>query len=106
MPKAVRFNDYGGTERRRVEARARPLAEGATGGVAGAGGGVGSMGVRWAGLAGGRVIGLASEPHHAWLTGHGVIPVSYGEGVAGRIREAAASVDAFIDTVGGDYVRL
>jgi NADPH:quinone reductase-like Zn-dependent oxidoreductase len=35
-----------------------------------------------------------------------VIPVSYGEGVAGRIRDAAGRVDAFIDTVGGDYVRL
>jgi NADPH:quinone reductase-like Zn-dependent oxidoreductase len=52
------------------------------------------------------VIGLASEPHHAWLTAHGVIPVSYGDGVADRIRQAAAHVDAFIDTVGGDYVRL
>ena len=53
------------------------------------------------------MIGLASEPHHAWLTAHGVIPVSYGDGVADRIRQAAGGhVDAFIDTVGGDYVRL
>ena len=57
--------------------------------------------------AGATVIGLASEPHHAWLTAHGVIPVSYGDGVADRIRQAAGGqVDAFIDTVGGDYVRL
>jgi NADPH:quinone reductase-like Zn-dependent oxidoreductase len=35
-----------------------------------------------------------------------VIPVSYGEGVAGRIREAAGQVDALIDTVGGDYVTI
>jgi NADPH:quinone reductase-like Zn-dependent oxidoreductase len=35
-----------------------------------------------------------------------VIPVSYGEGVADRIRQAAPKVDAFIDTFGGDYVEL
>ncbi len=52
------------------------------------------------------MVGLASEPHHAWLTAHGVIGVSYGDGVAGRIRQAAGQVNAFIDTVGGDYVRL
>ena len=52
------------------------------------------------------MVGLASEPHHAWLTAHGVIPVSYGDGVADRIRQAAGQVDAFIDAVGGDYVRM
>ena len=41
-----------------------------------------------------------------WLREHGVIPVSYGEGVADRIRQAASKVDAFIDTFGGDYVQL
>jgi NADPH:quinone reductase-like Zn-dependent oxidoreductase len=74
--------------------------------VAGASGGVGSIAVQLARRAGATVIGLASAPHHAWLAAHGVIPVAYGDGVAGRIREAAAQVDAFIDTVGGDYVRL
>ena len=74
--------------------------------VAGATGGVGSIAVQLARRAGATVIGLASESHHAWLTAHGVIPVSYGEGVADRIREAASTVDAFIDTVGGDYVRM
>jgi NADPH:quinone reductase-like Zn-dependent oxidoreductase len=74
--------------------------------VAGASGGVGSIAVQLARRARATVIGLASEPHHAWLTAHGVIPVSYGEGVASRIREAAGTVDAFIDTVGGDYVTL
>jgi NADPH:quinone reductase-like Zn-dependent oxidoreductase len=52
------------------------------------------------------VIGLAGEVHHEWLTGHGVIPVAYGDGVADRIRQVAGKVDAFIDTVGGDYVEL
>jgi NADPH:quinone reductase-like Zn-dependent oxidoreductase len=86
--------------------RAVALAPGDTIVVAGATGGVGSLAVQLARRAGATVIGLASERHHAWLTAHGVIPVSYGEGVAGRIRDAAGRVDAFIDTVGGDYVRL
>jgi len=74
--------------------------------VSGAAGGVGSIAVQLARRAGATVIGLASPVHHEWLAGHGVIPVSYGDGVAGRIRQAAASVDAFIDTVGGGYVEL
>jgi NADPH:quinone reductase-like Zn-dependent oxidoreductase len=86
--------------------RAVALTPGDTVVVAGATGGVGSLAVQLARRAGATVIGLASERHHAWLTAHGVIPVSYGEGVTGRIRDAAARVDAFIDTVGGDYVRL
>ena len=86
--------------------RAVALSPGDTVVVAGAAGGVGTIAVQLARRAGATVIGLASEPHHAWLTAHGVIPVSYGDGVADRIRQAAGQVDAFIDTVGGDYVRL
>jgi NADPH:quinone reductase-like Zn-dependent oxidoreductase len=86
--------------------RAVALSPGDTVVVAGAAGGVGSIAVQLARRAGATVIGLASEPNHAWLTAHGVIPVSYGDGVADRIRQAASQIDAFIDTVGGDYVRL
>lgn len=86
--------------------RAVGLTPGDTVVVAGASGGVGSIAVQLARRAGATVIGLASEAHHAWLAAHGVIPVTYGEGVAERIREAASTVDALIDTVGGDYVRL
>jgi NADPH:quinone reductase-like Zn-dependent oxidoreductase len=86
--------------------RAVALTPGDTVVVAGAAGGVGTIAVQLARRAGATVIGLASEPHHAWLTAHGVIPVSYGDGVADRIRQAASQVDAFIDTVGGDYVRM
>lgn len=76
--------------------------------VSGAAGGVGSIAVQLAALAGARVIGVASERHHQWLTGHGVTPVSYGDGVADRIRAASAGgVDAFIDTVNAaQYVEL
>jgi NADPH:quinone reductase-like Zn-dependent oxidoreductase len=74
--------------------------------VAGAAGGVGSIAVQLARLAGASVIGLASETNHVWLAEHGIIPVSYGDGVAERIEAAAPRVDAFIDTQGGDYVQL
>jgi len=74
--------------------------------VAGAAGGVGSITVQLARLAGATVIGLAGEHNHAWLRELGVIPVSYGEGVAQRIRDVADSaVDAFID-LAGDYVQM
>jgi NADPH:quinone reductase-like Zn-dependent oxidoreductase len=75
--------------------------------VSGAAGGVGSLAVQLARRRGATVLGLASEPNHAWLTGHGVVPVAYGDGVADRIRQATGGkVDAFIDTVGDGYVDL
>jgi len=86
--------------------RAVALAEGDTVVVSGAAGGVGSIAVQLARLAGATVIGLAGEANHDWLAGHGVIPVAYGDGVADRIRKAASQVDAFIDTFGADYVEL
>jgi NADPH:quinone reductase-like Zn-dependent oxidoreductase len=75
--------------------------------VSGAAGGVGSIVVQLAKDAGATVIGIASESNHAWLAGHGVIPVTYGDGVADRIKAAAnGKVDAFIDTFGSGYVKL
>lgn len=75
--------------------------------VSGAAGGVGSIAVQLAAGAGATVIGLASEAHHGWLSGHGVIPVTYGEGVADRIRAASGGkVDALLDTQGGGYVEI
>jgi NADPH:quinone reductase-like Zn-dependent oxidoreductase len=86
--------------------RAVATAAGETVVVAGAAGGVGSVAAQLASLAGATVIGLASPANHEWLAGKGVIPVTYGDGVADRIRHAAPTVDAFIDTQGGDYVQL
>jgi NADPH:quinone reductase-like Zn-dependent oxidoreductase len=75
--------------------------------VSGAAGGVGSIAVQLARQAGATVIGLASPPNHDWLAGHGVLPVSYGEGVADRLRDASGGrIDAFIDTFGSGYVDL
>jgi NADPH:quinone reductase-like Zn-dependent oxidoreductase len=87
--------------------RAVSPGEGDTVVVSGAAGGVGSIAVQLARLAGATVIGVASEIQHEWLQAHGVIPVAYGDGLADRIRLAAGGrVDAFIDTYGGDYVEL
>jgi NADPH:quinone reductase-like Zn-dependent oxidoreductase len=75
--------------------------------VSGAAGGVGSIAVQLARNAGAKVIGLASDANHKWLADHGVIPVTYGDGVEDRIRAASGGkVDAFIDTFGGGYVEL
>jgi NADPH:quinone reductase-like Zn-dependent oxidoreductase len=75
--------------------------------VSGAAGGVGSIAVQLARNAGAKVIGLAGDANRKWLAEHGVIPVTYGDGVGDRIRAASGGkVDAFIDTFGGGYVEL
>jgi len=75
--------------------------------VSGAAGGVGSVAVQLARQTGATVIGLAGERNHDWLRDHGVVPVTYGEGQADRIGEAAdGPIDAFVDTFGGGYVDL
>ena len=89
--------------------------------VSSAAGGVGTIVVQLARDLGARVIGLASESNHEWLSKHGVIPVAYGDGMAERIKAAAAqgttangnpqkpaepTIDAFIDTHGQGYVEL
>jgi NADPH:quinone reductase-like Zn-dependent oxidoreductase len=87
--------------------RAVDLREGDVVAVSGAAGGVGTLAVQLARQAGATVVGLASEDHHDWLREHGAIPVTYGDGVAERIREAAGGrVDAFIDLYGSGYVEL
>lgn len=76
--------------------------------VSGAAGGVGTLAVQLARDAGATVIGIAGEHHHNWLRDHGAIAVSYGDGLAERIRAAAggSGLDAFIDTFGSGYVDL
>jgi NADPH:quinone reductase-like Zn-dependent oxidoreductase len=87
--------------------RSVALSPGDTVVVSGAAGGVGSIAVQLARNAGAKVIGLAGDANHKWLSDHGVIPVNYGDGVEDRIRTASGGeVDAFIDTFGGGYVEL
>ena len=49
------------------------------------------------------MIGTAGESNHDLLRSYGAIPVTYGPGLAGRVRAIAPEgVDAAIDTVGTD----
>ncbi|MEV0440644.1 NADP-dependent oxidoreductase [Streptomyces spectabilis] len=72
-----------------------------------AAGGVGSFAVQLARHAGARVIGTASERNHAYLRELGAEPVTYGDGLAERVRALAPEgVDAAFDTIGGDTLRV
>lgn len=69
--------------------------------VHGAAGGVGQAAVQLAREAGLRVIGTASEPNHDLLRGLGAEPVTYGDGLPGRVAALSpAGVDGVFDTQG------
>ncbi|RZU11754.1 NADP-dependent oxidoreductase [Streptomyces sp. BK239] len=71
-----------------------------------AAGGVGSVAVQIARHLGARVIGTASETNHDFVRSLGGEPVSYGEGMAERVRGLAPEgVDAAFDTIGGDTLK-
>ncbi|MDX6647096.1 MAG: hypothetical protein QOK40_2823 [Miltoncostaeaceae bacterium] len=66
-----------------------------------AAGGVGTFAVQLAVARGARVIGTASQQHHELLRSLGAIPVTYGAGLADRVRAIApAGVDAVLDASG------
>ncbi len=70
--------------------------------IHGGSGGVGSMGIQIAAAAGARVIATASERNHGFLRALGAEPVSYGEGLAERVRALApGGADVVADFVGG-----
>ena len=69
--------------------------------IDGGAGGVGAVAVQMAIARGARVIASSSEANHDYLREIGAIPVLYGDGVAGRVREAAGGgVDAVFDVAG------
>jgi NADPH:quinone reductase-like Zn-dependent oxidoreductase len=83
--------------------RAAKVRSGQTVVVHGAAGGVGTLLVQLARLAGARVIGTASASKHAAVRAMGAIPLDYRtEDVPARVREIAPDgVDAVFDHVGG-----
>lgn len=67
-----------------------------------AAGGVGSLGVQILVAQGLRVIGTASERNHDFLRSLGAEPVTYGDGLADRVRALAPDgIDVALDFVGG-----
>ncbi|GGM16631.1 NADP-dependent oxidoreductase [Promicromonospora citrea] len=79
--------------------------EGQTVLVHAAAGGVGAFAVQIARALGARVIGTASERNHEFLRSLGAEPVTYGDGLADRVRGLApGGVDVALDLVGGDAV--
>ncbi|MFC4030799.1 NADP-dependent oxidoreductase [Streptomyces polygonati] len=69
--------------------------------IHGAAGGVGTVTVQLAVARGVKVIGTASEGNHQHLRDLGAVPVSYGDGLAERVRAVAPDgVDAALDTSG------
>ncbi|ARH95655.1 NADP-dependent oxidoreductase [Streptomyces sp. MOE7] len=82
-------------------------AAGETALVHAAAGGVGSLAVQILVAQGVRVIGTASERNHDFLRSLGAEPVTYGEGLADRVRALAPEgVDVALDFVGGGVVDL
>lgn len=79
------------------------VAEGDTVLVHGGSGSVGQLVVQLAARRGATVVATAAPARHAQLTGWGAVPVTYGPGLADRVRAAAThGVSAAIDTVGTD----
>lgn len=70
--------------------------------INGAAGGIGSVAVQLAVARGAQVIGTASPGNHAYLRLLGAEPVTYGEGLAERIRSIVPSgVDLALNVAGG-----
>ena len=66
--------------------------------INGAAGAVGTVAVQLARRCGATVIGTASEANHDYLRSLGAVPVTYGDGLADRVREMAPDgVDVTLD---------
>src|SRR5918997_2363431 len=82
--------------------RAAKVRPGQTVLVHGASGGVGTLLVQLARLAGAEVIGTASARKHDYVRALGAVPIDYRDDVPGRVREISpGGVDAVFDHVGG-----
>ncbi len=82
------------------------LPEGGTVVVDGASGGVGSAAVQVAVSRGLRVVGTSSPANAEHVRSLGALPTTYGEGLAGRVRELVpGGVDGAVDTAGKGSVR-
>lgn len=100
-PEAASVLSVGGTALHTLQVVA--LKPGETLLVHGGSGSVGQLAVQLAVQAGATVVATAGRRNHDLLRGYGATPVTYGPGVADRIRAAAPQgIDAAIDTIGSD----
>ncbi len=68
--------------------------------ILGAAGSVGMIATQLAVSRGATVVGAAAPRDHDLVRGLGAIPVAYGPGLADRVRDRVASVDAALDAAG------
>ncbi len=68
--------------------------------ILGAAGSVGMIATQLAVARGARVVGAAAPRDHDVISGLGAVPVAYGPGLADRVRDSVASVDAVLDAAG------
>lgn len=75
--------------------------------VSGAAGGVGSLAIQLARQRGARVLGIASAANTDFVESLGVEHVTYGDGLAQRLRDVTPDgIDAVVDTHGDGYVDM
>jgi NADPH2:quinone reductase len=75
--------------------------------VSAAAGGVGTVVVQLLALRNATILGIASSSNADWLRSHGAVPISYGDGLAERLKAAVPeAIDAFVDLFGPEYVQL
>jgi NADPH:quinone reductase-like Zn-dependent oxidoreductase len=68
--------------------------------ILGAAGSVGMIATQLAVFRSATVIGAAAPRDHDLVRGLGAVPVAYGPGLADRVRDSVASVDAVLDAAG------
>jgi NADPH:quinone reductase-like Zn-dependent oxidoreductase len=74
--------------------------------ISGVSGGVGVIAAQLAIAQGAKVIGIASQTYHNWLSELGISLLDYNKDVAAELAKLAVPIDAFIDTVGNGYVKM
>ena len=84
--------------------RAVDLHPGDTVAISAAAGGVGSLAIQLATMAGAHVLGIAGEQRAEWLRSMSVEPMPYGDDLPDRLK--SSKPQAFIDCYGGGYVEM
>jgi NADPH:quinone reductase-like Zn-dependent oxidoreductase len=107
MPWSVAGGFTAGAQTAHIALRELGVGKGDTVLVHAAAGSVGTIAVQLAVLWGAAVIGTASMSNQDYVRSLGATPAVYGNGLAGRVREAApGGVDAVLDGAGGEALEV